>query len=130
MINLVDKSNYDHFICDLYKFDLNNPFYNVFVYVENNVILGYLSFELIYDRIEIDNFFVNKEHRNIGIGSLLMKKLVDFGKEKGVKNITLEVMKDNDIAISIYNKYGFVSKAIRKNYYNGIDGILMEKEMV
>jgi ribosomal protein S18 acetylase RimI-like enzyme len=43
------------------------------------------------------------------------------------KNITLEVRKDNYPAIHVYKSLGFVEKAIRKNYYKGIDGILMER---
>ena len=43
------------------------------------------------------------------------------------KNITLEVKKDNIVALKLYKKMGFEEKAIRKNYYNGIDGILMER---
>ena len=43
------------------------------------------------------------------------------------KNITLEVKIDNNAAINLYKKYNFVEKAIRKGYYNGIDGILMER---
>ena len=43
------------------------------------------------------------------------------------KSITLEVKIDNFPAIHLYEKYGFEKKAIRKGYYNGIDGILMER---
>ena len=44
------------------------------------------------------------------------------------KDITLEVKMDNFPAISLYEKNGFERKAIRKGYYNGIDGILMERK--
>ena len=44
------------------------------------------------------------------------------------KDITLEVKIDNVPAISIYKKFGFKKVAIRKNYYNGTDGILMERK--
>ena len=30
--------------------------------------------------------------------------------------------------ISFYKKFGFEEKAIRPGYYNGIDGILMERK--
>ena len=43
------------------------------------------------------------------------------------KNITLEVKKDNLPAIHLYKSAGFEEKAIRKGYYQGIDGILMER---
>ena len=44
------------------------------------------------------------------------------------KHPAYEVKKDNLPAIHLYKSVGFVEKAIRKGYYQGIDGILMEKE--
>ena len=44
------------------------------------------------------------------------------------KSITLEVKKDNIPAINLYKKFGFQEKAIRQGYYQGVDGILMERE--
>ena len=67
--------------------------------------------------------------QNHGIGTKLINYVIDKYKEK-CKNITLEVRKDNEKAIKLYKKVGFIEKAIRKNYYNGIDGILMEKELM
>ena len=43
------------------------------------------------------------------------------------KPSTLEVKINNYIAINLYQKYGYKKVAIRKGYYNGVDGILMER---
>ena len=43
------------------------------------------------------------------------------------KNITLEVREDNIPALKLYKELGFVEKAMRQNYYNGKNGILMER---
>ena len=59
-----------------------------------------------------------------------MEKIIKEAEETKKINITLEVRKDNISAINLYKKYGFVEKALRKGYYKGIDGILMEKEMM
>ena len=48
--------------------------------------------------------------------------------QEGNYDITLEVRIDNFSAIHLYQKFGFKSVSIRKNYYNGIDGILMERK--
>ena len=56
--------------------------------------------------------------------------MFNIGKEKNILNITLEVKETNYSAINLYNKLGFISKAVRKNYYKDTDGILMEKEMI
>jgi hypothetical protein len=42
--------------------------------------------------------------------------------------VTLEVKKDNYSAIKVYEQKGFLHKAVRKGYYNGIDGLLMERK--
>ena len=47
-------------------------------------------------------------------------------KKQKCVNITLEVNKENTYAIKLYKKVGFKEVAIRKNYYDGVDGILME----
>ena len=101
----------------------NNPFAKYLIYKENNEIIGYLYYSDIYDRAEINQFEVSVSHRNCGKGKKLLKKMI----ETVDKNITLEVRKDNYPAIHVYKSLGFVEKAIRKNYYKGIDGILMER---
>lgn len=102
----------------------NNPFGKVLILKENNEIIGYLYYSDIYERAEINQFEINSIHRNCGKGDLLLKYLINTLK----KDITLEVKEDNIPAIHIYEKNGFIKKAIRKGYYNGIDGILMERK--
>ena len=105
------------------EFD-NNPFAKVLALKEENVIIGYIYYSDIYDRLEVDQFEINKEYRNQGKGKYLIQYLID--KEK--KDITLEVKQDNYSAIKVYEAKGFIQKAVRKGYYNGIDGLLMERK--
>ena len=105
------------------EFD-NNPFAKVLALKEENVIIGYIYYSDIYDRLEINQFEINKEYRNQGKGKYLIQYLID--KEK--KDITLEVKQDNYSAIKVYEAKGFIQKAVRKGYYNGIDGLLMERK--
>ena len=102
----------------------NNPFGKVLLLKEDNEIIGYLYYSDIYERVEINQFEINSIHRNCGKGDQLLKYLINTVK----KDITLEVKEDNTPAIHIYEKNGFEKKAIRKGYYNGIDGILMERK--
>ena len=102
----------------------NNPFAKVLVLQEDDKIIGYIYYSDIYDRLEINQFEINAEYRNKGKGKYLIQYLID--KEK--KDITLEVKQDNYSAIKVYEDKGFVHKAVRKGYYNGIDGLLMERK--
>lgn len=102
----------------------NNPFAKILLYKEEGKVIGYLYYSDIYDRAEINQFEVELSHRNCGKGKILLNKMLELVD----KSITLEVKKDNFPAIHLYKSVGFVEKAIRKGYYQGIDGILMEKE--
>ena len=103
---------------------LNNPFGNVLLYEEDNEILGYIYYSDIYDRVEINQFEIDLIHRNCGKGKKFLKKFI----ETVDKDITLEVKIDNNPAIKVYEDNGFKKMAIRKGYYKGIDGILMERK--
>lgn len=102
----------------------NNPYAKILIYEENNRIIGYLYYSEIYERIEINQIEIEVSNRNCGKGDKLLKKLTDSVD----KSITLEVRVDNIPAIKLYKRNGFEEKAIRKGYYNGIDGILMERK--
>jgi len=105
--------------------DLNNNSFGTYLILEeNNEVIGYLYYSDIYDRAEINQIKIQKNHRNCGKGSLLLQKMIEL-VEKG---ITLEVRIDNNSAIKLYKKFGFKEVSIRKKYYNNIDGILMERK--
>ncbi len=101
----------------------NNPFGKYLILEEDSQIIGYIYYSDIYERAEINQFEVQVINRNCGNGTRLLKNLIELVD----KNITLEVKKDNIVALKLYKKMGFEEKAIRKKYYNGIDGILMER---
>ena len=108
----------------------NNPYTKYLVYLKDKEVVGFLNYYLIYDRIEIVNFNILEDYQNLHIGSNLLERLIKLGNDEKLKNITLEVRIDNKKAIYLYEKYGFKKVGIRKKYYNGIDGILMEKELM
>lgn len=108
----------------------SNPYVKLYTYSVDKNVVAFIQYEDIYDRFELDNIYVLKEYRNQGIASILMEFMINEGKKKEIINITLEVREDNVSAINLYKKYGFVEKAIRNNYYDNCNGILMEKEMM
>lgn len=108
----------------------NNPFNKYFILFQKNKIIGFLNIFEIYDKIEIVNINIKDEYQGKGYSKLLMDKLITYSNNHNIKNITLEVNSNNSIAINLYKKYEFKDVAIRKKYYNGIDGILMERKMM
>ena len=129
MIYIIDKDNIDKLNNSFIDINIeeelnNNPFGKVLVLEENNEIIGYLYYSDIYERAEINQFEINSIHRNCGKGNLLLKEFIKTVD----KNISLEVKIDNVPAIKLYEKNGFIKKSIRKGYYKGIDGLLMERK--
>lgn len=110
--------------------DEANPFAKYIEYVENGEKVGYLKYSLIYDRMEIDDLFVNADKRNQGIGKKLMSYVVWKAIDSHVVNITLEVRITNEIARNLYKQFGFREVALRKFYYGDEDGVLMEKQVM
>lgn len=107
-----------------------NAFTKYFIYEEKSNIIGVVNYYDLYERFELSYIEVLEEYRNKKIGSLLIENLIKIAEEKKVKNITLEVNINNEYAIKLYNKYGFNVVAIRKGYYDGVDGYLMERKMM
>ena len=120
----------DNFTYELTKKEFStNPYLKIITYVEKDKIIGFLLYSLIYDRIEIEQFEVITKERGKGIGDKLLKYLIEKYKDSDIKNITLEVKEDNIAAINLYKKYGFKKVSTREKYYDGINGILMEKTL-
>ncbi len=117
-------------IYELEYIDNPNPFLKSIEYKIDDKRVGYLKYSLIYNRIEIDDFLVEKNFRNKGIGNKLMSYLISIAISNRVENITLEVRVSNKIARNLYKKYGFREVALRKFYYANEDGILMEKQVM
>lgn len=101
-----------------------------FIYIENNNIIGFINYYDLIDRFEIANIFVKEEFRNKKIGYKLLSYIIELGQKRNIINITLEVNINNVYAIKLYEKCNFKIISIRKKYYNGIDGYLMERKMM
>lgn len=111
------------------KVDDIGVFTNYYAFYEDD-LLGFISFDLIYDRAEINYIYTVEKARRKNIATKLFDFMVEKCKELNCKNITLEVRESNNSAISFYEKMGFKKSAIRENYYKNENGILMIKEMI
>lgn len=124
-INTIDKINNSFIDRSYIEKELSvNPYGKILILEEDNEVIGYLYYSDIYERAEINQIEVDSFHRNCGNGT----KLMDYFINLVDKDISLEVRENNDPAIKLYKKYGFEEVAVRKGYYNGIDGLLMERK--
>ena len=67
------------------------------------------NFDLEYGGVEgmLTDLYVTKRYRNRGIGSLALYEVEDFCRERGVRNIELQVLHHNPEAETFYRKAGF-----------------------
>lgn len=117
---------FDESDVDLFK---QGPFSSIMVYEEKNKIVGFINYNIIYNRAEIDYIYVDKDYRRKNIASELLQFCIDDALTSGCLNITLEVNEHNDIGISLYQKFGFEKVAKRERYYHGEDALLMVKNL-
>ena len=110
-----------------YKFNLDT--FSKCLVFEDEKIIGFITYSIIYDRAEIIDIIVSKEERNKGLGKRLLLEAINDCKTNNCKNITLEVRKSNKIAIDFYKKNGFNIISMRKKYYKEEDGYLMGLEV-
>lgn len=91
----------------------------LYLVVDNeDQILGYCGFLQSFDEADITNVAVAPEMRNSGIGFAMLTELMQQGRTRGIERYTLEVRAGNAAAIHLYEKLGFESVGIRKNFYD------------
>ncbi len=71
----------------------------------NDEIVGFAGIKNVINQADVMNIVVKKDFRNQGIGSLLLKKLIELAKERNISTLTLEVMEENYPAIHLYKKF-------------------------
>ena len=118
---LIDDENYI-----VNEYELNKK---ANVYILNNEIVAFISYKNLYERAELDYIFVKENERKKGIASILMQNMINDCKKNKVETIDLEVNSLNENAINLYRKFGFKTIGKREKYYNGIDALLMMKEV-
>ncbi len=113
---------------DNYIFNLDT-YSNCLVLEEDDNIIGFISYSIIYDRAEIIDVIIDEKYRNKGYGKKLVSEVIDLAFSNNCNNITLEVSTLNKVAIKLYKNMGFEIVGIRKKYYKDNDGYLMKKDL-
>lgn len=87
------------------------------VWTEHELV-AYCGFLQSFDEADITNVAVHPDYRQRGIAFAMLKELMEKGKKRGIERYTLEVRAGNAAAIHLYEKLGFSSAGIRKNFYD------------
>jgi ribosomal-protein-alanine N-acetyltransferase len=82
---------------------------------------------LILDEAHIATIAVHPDFRGHGIGSLMLRTILEEAARKGAGEAMLEVRANNGIAQAMYRRFGFEVVFRRPRYYrdNNEDALLM-----
>jgi [ribosomal protein S18]-alanine N-acetyltransferase len=90
-------------------------------------VVGYICPMQVLDEGHILNVAVDPACRGMGVGRLLVQRVMDDCRASGAAFVSLEVRVSNSAAISLYRQLGFAAVGQRKGYYeNGEDALMME----
>lgn len=126
VLSIAKERNLSHSLdMDTLKDSINHI---VYIAKEEKTI-GYILYTLEGEEAEIDSIAVRKEYEGKEYGTKIMTDSMGLIKSKGVNRLLLEVNIENERAIRLYEKMGFVRYRIRKGYYDGEDAICMERRL-
>ena len=90
---------------------------------------GFIVWRATLDEAELITIGVAPDARRTGIAAAMMGIMEAELKKSGVKSVFLEVAENNTPARRLYEQNGYVQIGVRPKYYDGIDAIMMKKEL-
>ncbi len=96
------------------QFVRDSPYGRAWLIVEGEIPVGYVvltvsfSFEYRGRDAFIDELYIAEEHRGRGIGRRAMDFVENVARELGVNAMHLEVSRDNEAALKLYQRTGYV----------------------
>jgi ribosomal-protein-alanine N-acetyltransferase len=116
--------NLNHFTYEVNE----NEFSRTLVVYQDDVLIGYINYWIIFDQATINKVCVKEEFRRRGIAQKLFDMAFEDIKKSECMVCTLEVRISNEKAISFYIKNGFEKVLVKKAYYSdGEDAFYMVK---
>lgn len=111
---------------------VHSPYDVYYVFVQGSRVVGYANLRLLAQEAEVQRIAVLPKYRKTGVGRELMDTMVSYATERQVAAISLEVRESNVAARNLYESYGFLAEARRKDYYHNPteDAIMMWKRML
>ena len=110
--------------------ELHNPLSLWLVAQEGQTLLGYVGSQTCLDETDMMNIAVSPASRRQGVARALIEALVSALRQRGSKQLTLEVRASNGPARQLYESLGFLQVGLRKNYYRNPkeDALILRKE--
>jgi len=91
--------------------------YCCWVYSQGEDILAYGVMSIAAGESHLLNLCVRADARRTGLGTTMLRHLVNLARKHGADVALLEVRPSNVAAVDLYRSVGFNEVGIRKNYY-------------
>jgi ribosomal-protein-alanine N-acetyltransferase len=91
--------------------------YECWVLEDGGALIGYGVLSAAAGEAHILNVCVASGHRGLGLGRMLVRRLLDLARWHRAKQVFLEVRPSNPNAIALYHSEGFNEIGRRANYY-------------
>jgi len=85
-------------------------------------VAGYGIMSLVVGEAHLLNICIAPEWQRQGHGRLLLEHFMELARERGARQMFLEVRLSNIAALNLYRESGFNEVGMRKNYYPGEKG--------
>jgi ribosomal-protein-alanine N-acetyltransferase len=110
---------------------LEDPSRCFWVAYEGETFLGCCGLQQSFEQGDVLTVAVDPACRRRGIGSALLKALIQAFLQRGGASLFLEVRASNEAAIGLYEKHGFRRIGLRRNYYQQPteDGLIYQLEV-
>ncbi len=114
-----------------YVASYNNPHNHIVIIIDNDTIVGSMTYSIIKDEAEILQLFILKDYQKKGYGYQALELFINqVCIPNGIAQVLLEVRSDNIWAQHLYSKLGFVEVYVRVNYYKCGDKLIDAKVML
>jgi GNAT superfamily N-acetyltransferase len=90
---------------------------------EDSEVRGYLDMSVQPWHLTgwVDHLAVAKDHRRKGVGTVLVKKAIDWARQRGLRRLMVEIQTKNYPAICFCQKNGFAFCGFNDLYYTNQD---------
>lgn len=94
-------------------------------------LAGFAGLALAGPEASVHTIDVAPAYQRRGIGTMLLRSLLEEAARRGAGTVLLEVSTDNAVARRLYERHGFRAGRVRRHYYpgSGKDAVEMQRSL-
>ena len=130
ILEINKNSSFYNWTEQMFMSELNNKNSSFKILALEDNIIGYIIYSTVLDEAEIINIVIDRKFQQQKYGKYLFQKTINELIKKDIKTIYLEVGQNNNSAINLYLKYGFIIYNQRINYYKNKETAVLMKKII